>query len=486
VITDRGDLCWLSISELASMILRRQVAPVDVAESALARVAALNDRLLAFCTIDPEQVRAQARRVEQQIMAGQTVGPLCGVPIAIKDLIFTSDLVSTGGSTAYRDFVPDEDDITVERLCAAGAIILGKTNVPEFGMGIGSQNPVFGVSRNPWNPARTPGGSSGGSAIAVATGMAPGALGSDGGGSIRGPSSYCGTYGLKPSFGRVPLYPGCRDTRYPGLSGWESLETIGPMTRTVADAAVMLDVIAGPDPRDRHSRPRGSETFADLADTDVSGLRVAWTTDFGGYAGVDENIRRAVEAAARRFEALGAHVENATPFTEDPIEVFLAIVALDFDIVAMRKMAAEQPDSVNSRLAGLLAREWTFEQASTALTARRTLYNQVWRFFESYDLLLTPTTPTAAFELGLPGPREVGGVPVTAEQPAPSFVRAFNLTGNPAASIPAGWTEDGLPIGLQIVGNHLADHLVLRGVTGVRAGRPLARPETSGPELSCP
>jgi aspartyl-tRNA(Asn)/glutamyl-tRNA(Gln) amidotransferase subunit A len=459
---DRGDLWRLSIAELVPMIRRHQVSPVEVAEAVLARVAALNDRLVAFCTIDPERVRAQARRVEAEVMAGQTVGPLCGVPIAIKDLIFTNDLISTGGSTVYRDFVPGEDDVTVERLRAAGAIILGKTNVPEFGMGIGSQNPVFGVSRNPWNPARTPGGSSGGSAIAVATGMGPGALGSDGGGSIRGPSSYCGTYGIKPSFGRVPLYPGCRDTRYPGLSGWESLEHIGPMTRTVVDAALMLDIIAGPDPRDRHSLPRGTETFADLADTDVSGLRVAWTTDFGGYARVDENVRNAVEAAARQFEALGARVENATPFTEDPTDVFLAIVALDFDIVAMRKMAVEQPDSVNSRLAGLLAREWTFEQASTALTARRALYNQVWRFFASYDLLLTPTTPTAAFELGLPGPREVGGMPVTAEQPPPSFTRAFNLTGNPAASIPAGWTEDGLPIGLQIVGNHLADHLVLR------------------------
>src|SRR5262249_52921577 len=229
-------------------------------------------------------------------MTAEMVGPLCGVPVAIKDLIFTNDLLSTAGSTAYRDFVPDEDDVTVERLRAAGAIILGKTNVGVFGMGTGSQNPVFGVSRNPWDPARTLGGSSGFSAIAVATGMAPGALGS--GGSTRSPRSYCGTYGLKPSFGLVPLYPGSRDPRYPGLGGWESLEHIGPMTRTVADAALMLDVIAGPDPRDRHSRPRGSETFADLAATDVSGLRVAWTTDFGGGARVDENVRRAVSAAA--------------------------------------------------------------------------------------------------------------------------------------------------------------------------------------------
>jgi len=459
---ERDDLCHLSISELVPLIRRRELSPVDVAESALARVAELNDRLRAFCTIDPEHVRAQARRAERQVLSGEPIGALCGVPIGIKDLIFTNDLRSTGGSTAYRDFVPDEDDVTVERLRAAGAIILGKTNVPEFGLGFGSQNPVFGATRNPWRLDRTPGGSSGGSAAAVATGMAPGALGSDGGGSIRSPSSYCGTYGLKPSFGRVPLYPGCRDTRYAGFSGWESLEHIGPITRTVTDAALLLDVLAGPDPRDRHSLPRGNETFADLDDADVSGLRIAWTVDFGGYARVDAEVRRAIEAAVRQFEVLGAHVENATPFAEDPSEALMAIVALDFDVAAMRRLAAEQPDAINSRIAGLLAREWTFDDVSNALSVRRALYNQVWRFFESYDLLLTPTTPTVAYDLTLPAPSEIGGVPVAPGQPVASFDSPFNLTGSPAASIPAGWTDDGLPVGLQIVGNHLADAMVLR------------------------
>src|SRR5215212_5172197 len=175
---ERGDICDLSISELVPLIRRRELSPVEVAEAALARVAELNDCLLAFCTIDPEHVRDQARRAERQMLGGESIGPLCGVPIGIKDLIFTNDLRSTGGSTAYRDFVPDEDDITVERLRQAGAVILGKTNVPEFGMGFGSTNPVFGATRNPWNLEKTPGGSSGGSAAAVATGMVPGALGS--------------------------------------------------------------------------------------------------------------------------------------------------------------------------------------------------------------------------------------------------------------------------------------------------------------------
>jgi aspartyl-tRNA(Asn)/glutamyl-tRNA(Gln) amidotransferase subunit A len=460
-----SDLCQLSISELAPLIRQRKLSPVELAEAVLARIAALNDTLLAFCTIDPEAVRAQARRAEAQLMADgpdTPRSPLFGIPFGIKDLIFTNDLVSTGGSTAYRDFVPDEDDVVVERLRAAGALILGKTNVPEFGMGFGSRNPVFGATRNPWNLDKTPGGSSGGSAVAVVTGMGPGALGSDGGGSIRTPSSYCGTYGIKPTFGRIPLYPGCRDTRYPGFSGWESLEHLGPITRTVTDAALMLDVLVGPDRRDRHSIPREIETFANLDPASVAGLRIAWTTDFGGYARVDVEVKQAVEAAARQFEALGARVEQATPFTDDPSSEFLALVALDFDVAEMRKLAAAQPDSINARIAGLLAREWTFEEVSSALTLRRALYNQVWRFFERYDLLLTPTTPTAAFDLMLGGPLEIGGVPLPEGTPPPSFTSPFNMTGGPAASIPAGWTADGLPIGLQIVGGHLADQLVLR------------------------
>jgi aspartyl-tRNA(Asn)/glutamyl-tRNA(Gln) amidotransferase subunit A len=470
---DRAELRYLSIAELAALIGQKKLSPVELAETTLARVEALNGRLNAICTIKPDLVRAQAKRAEQQIMAGEATSPLSGIPIGIKDLIFTNDLASTGGSTAYRDFVPEEDDVTVERLRQAGAVILGKTNVPEFGMGFGSTNPVFGATRNPWNLEKTPGGSSGGSAAAVASGLGPGALGSDGGGSVRVPSSYCGTYGFKASFGRIPLYPGCRDTRYPGFSGWEQFEHIGPITRTVKDAALMLDVLVGPDRRDRHSLPREVATFtAGLDEADVRGLRIAWTTDFGGYARVDAEVGQAVERAARTFESMGAHVENATPFTENPGDAFIAIVALDFDIDGLRPMVEAQPDAVNARIAGLMAGDWTFEQVSNAFSARRALYNQVWRFFERYDLLLTPTTPTAAFDVGLPAPLTIGGLPATTG--SYSFTSPFNMTGSPAASIPAGWTEDGLPIGLQIIGGHLADQTVLRASAAFERAAPWA------------
>ena len=465
-------ICWLPLTELAPMIRRRELSPVEIAEAMLGRIDALNGRLNAICTIHPERVRAAARAAEDALVRGDEVGALHGIPIAVKDLIFTNDHVTTGGSTYYRDFVPEEDDVTVERLRAAGAIILGKTNVPEFGYGISSQNPVFGATRNPWNMERTPGGSSGGSAAAVASGMCPGALGSDGGGSIRVPASFCGLYGLKASFGRIPLYPGCRDTRYPGFSGWESLEHIGPLTRTVQDAALMLDVLAGPDSRDRFSLPREARPFADLDEPDVRGLRIAWTTDFGGYARCDEDVRLAVEAAARTFERLGAQVENATPFAENPVEAFMAIVALDFDVVAMRQFAAEHPGAVNDRIAELIAREWSFEDAARANARRRDLYNELWRFFERYDLLLTPATPVAAHDISLPGPASIGGVPGSGS--AFSFTHAFNMTGNPAASIPCGWTDDGLPIGLQIVGNHLDDRTVLRASRAFELAAPWA------------
>ena len=468
------EICWLPIAELAPQIRRRELSPVEVADTLLGRIDELNGRLNAICTMDPDRVRAAAKRAEEALVRGDEVGPLHGIPIAVKDLIFTNDHVTTGGSTFYRDFVPDEDDVTVARLRQAGAIILGKTNVPEFGYGISSQNPVFGATRNPWNLDRTPGGSSGGSAAAVASGMCPGALGSDGGGSIRVPASFCGLYGLKASFGRIPLYPGCRDTRYPGFSGWESLEHIGPITRTVQDAALMLDVLAGPDPRDRFSLPREARPFADLDEPDVAGLRIAWTTDFGGYARSDDDVRQAVEAAAQTFERLGALVENATPFSENPVNAFMAIVALDFDVVAMRQFEAEHPGAVNDRIAGLIAREWTFEEAARANATRRDLYNQLWRFFERYDLLLTPATPVAAHDISLPGPASIGGIPFPGGGSAFSFTHAFNMTGSPAASIPCGFTADGLPIGLQIVGNHLDDRMVLRASRAFELAAPWA------------
>jgi len=242
-------------SVLAGLIQRRELSAVEVTMASIDRMTLLEPQLHAFCTPTVELALAQAETVDKKLARGETVGPLAGVPIAIKDLIATAGIKTTSGSFIYEHFIPDEDDIVVERVKQAGAIILGKTTAPEFGYSGVGHNPLFASPRNPWDLAMTPGGSSAGSGVALAARMCPLALGSDGGGSVRIPAAHCGVYGLKASMGRVPLYPGCRDERYPGVSSWESLEHIGPMTRSVADAALLMSVIAGPDARDRHSIP---------------------------------------------------------------------------------------------------------------------------------------------------------------------------------------------------------------------------------------
>ena len=258
VMAVANEICRMDAATLAANIRAKQLSPVEVVEAVLDRMARLEPHLHAFCTPVPELARAEARRIEANIIAGRDVGVLAGVPVSIKDLIFTKGIRTTSGSVAYRDFVPEEDDVAVERLKTAGAIILGKTNTAEFGYSATGHNPLFETTRNPWNLSMTSGGSSAGAGAATAAGIGAIALGSDGGGSVRIPASHCGVYGIKPSMGRIPLYPGSRDERYPGASGWESIEWYGPLARTVFDAALALSVLVGPDPRDRQSIPRES------------------------------------------------------------------------------------------------------------------------------------------------------------------------------------------------------------------------------------
>ena len=294
------DFAFKPAHEIADAVRLRAVSPVETVEAALAAMAATESRLHAFATPAPEQARADARALEQSLAHGGAAGLLAGVPVAIKDLLFTKGLRTTFGSRLYADFVPEDDDIVVERLKAAGAVIIGKTNVPELGYSGVGHSPVFETTRNPWNLALTTGGSSAGSGASVAAGVAPFAIGSDGGGSVRIPAAHCGLYGIKASMGRVPLYPGCRDDRYPGVSSWETLEHVGPMSRTVTDSALMLSVITGPDPRDRYSIPAADFDYVDAVRGDIRGLRVAYSEDWG-YAAVDPEVRRIVGAAAAVF-----------------------------------------------------------------------------------------------------------------------------------------------------------------------------------------
>ena len=463
------EICAMPATDLAAAVRAGEISPVDVVQAVSDRMDSVEPVLHAFCTPTLDLARQQAADLADRIAAGGEVGPLAGVPVGIKDLVATKGIRTAMGSRAYEAFVPGEDDIVVERLKAADAIIIGKTNVPEFGYSGVGHNPVFETTRNPWNPAMTPGGSSAGSGAAVAAGMGPIAVGSDGGGSVRIPSAHCGLFGMKASMGRVPLYPGCRDERYPGVSSWESLEHIGPMTRTVADSALMLSVMAGPDPRDRHTIPTSDVDWIGCLSGDIQGLRVAFSPDLG-YVAVDPAVREVVQNAVTVFEEdLGCHVEQADPGFDDPYAAFWGIVALDTDLRGMRRLAAE--NEMSPHLVEFLARPWTAEDLTDAVMTRKAVNNKMWRFMADYDLLLTPTLTVPPFPVHMQGPEKVDGRMVPSFQWL-SFTLPINMTGQPAATVPAGWTQDGLPVGLQIVGRHLQDETVLRAAAAFEAAAP--------------
>jgi aspartyl-tRNA(Asn)/glutamyl-tRNA(Gln) amidotransferase subunit A len=467
------EICRMDAVTLAKHIRSKKLSPVEVIDAVLARMEKLEPILHAFCTPTPELARKTAKKIEKDIMAGKPVGPLAGVPVSIKDLVCTKGIKTVSGSWAYADFVPDEDDVVVERLKDAGAVILGKTNVPEFGYSGVGHNPVFPTTRNPWNTNLTPGGSSAGSGAAVASGMGPFAIGSDGGGSVRIPSAHSGLYGMKASMGRVPLYPGVKDERYPGVSSWESLEHIGPMARTVADAALMLSVIAGPDDRDRHTLPKeeGFDWMKSLKG-DLKGLKVAYTLDWGGYAPVDKRVRKIVTDAVKVFERdLGCKVEEANPGWSNPYEAFWGMVARETDLRGMRAMEKKLGEKMTPHVRDFLKTEWTAEQFTDAMVQRKAVNNKTWRFMRKYDLLLTPTLAVPPFEVGIQGPTVIDGKEVEPFEWL-HFTYPFNLTGQPAATAPAGWTDDGLPVGLQIIGRHLGDAMVLRASACFEAARP--------------
>jgi aspartyl-tRNA(Asn)/glutamyl-tRNA(Gln) amidotransferase subunit A len=459
------EVCWLSALELRERYRRRELSPVEVTEAILGRIERLNPRLTAYITVTPDLARARARDAERAYQEG-SARPLAGIPISIKDLTPTKGVRTTRGSLMDPDWVPEEDAPFVERVSAAGAVVLGKTNTPELGWKGDSGNRLVGPTHNPWQHGRTAGGSSGGAAAAVAAGLGPLAQGSDGAGSIRIPSAFCGIFGHKPSFGLVPQYP---------ASAVGDLSHLGPMTRTVRDAALLLDTVAGADPRDRLSHTTGVDHLA-ACEGGVRGLRVAWSPDLG-YAPVEPDVREATASAARRFAAdLGCEVEEVNPGLPDPYDIL--------DTIWVSAMAGYQGDRLDARRAILdpglvreIDRTRTFGPVKAAAAYQeRNAYYQAWRrFFEEtrFDLLLTPTLPCTAFAAGADQPGEVAGFPTTFLSWTP-FTYPFNLTGQPAATVPCGVDVEGLPIGLQIVGRWRDDATVLRAAAAYEAAAPWA------------
>ncbi|HSF29567.1 MAG TPA: amidase [Candidatus Tectomicrobia bacterium] len=462
---DAIDLCYLPATELEVAIRTKQVSPVDVVDAMLARIERLNPRLNAYCTVTATAARAAAKEAEAAVMRGDALGTLHGIPVSIKDLIATQGIRTTHGSKLYEQFIPDEDAPVVERLKRAGAIILGKTNTPEFGHKAITNNLVFGLSRNPWSLEHTPGGSSGGAAAAVAAGLGPLAVGTDGGGSIRIPSSCCGIFGLKPTLGLVAAAP--------TFGGLETLSHTGPMTRTVRDAALMLNAMVGADPRDLSSLPvAGIDHLASL-DRGIHGLRVAWSPDLG-YAAVDPQVRQLAEGAAGRFTELGCHVEGAHPDFADPAESYQILSTASRAARIADRWPAERerfdPSLAVQIEAGM---RWSAIDFVNAANVRRTLNEAFVRFFRRYDLLLTPTLTAPPPPVTVETHAEIAGQKVR-RLGWLAFTFPLNLIGYPAASIPCGWTREGLPVGLQIVAPRFAEVLVLRAAAAFEAIAPWA------------
>jgi aspartyl-tRNA(Asn)/glutamyl-tRNA(Gln) amidotransferase subunit A len=446
------DLPFLSAVDLAAAIRRRAVSPVEVVEAVLERIARLDPQINAFCTLAADEARQAARAAEAALVRGDPIGPLHGVPVSIKDLILTRGIRTTRGSRLYADNVPTEDAPLVERLRAAGAIILGKTNTPEFGWKGVTDNLLFGPTRNPWNLDLTPGGSSGGAGAAAAAGFGPLHIGTDGGGSIRIPAAFCGVVGLKPSFGRIPTYP---------PSPASTLSHAGPLARTVADCALALTVLAGPDERDRFSLPASGEDYLGALQGDLRGLRVAWSRDLG-YAVVEPEVAAVAELAARRFGDLGCLVEEAHPGFPDPTPHWF--VLFDAGIATMlhdRPPGWEDLIDPGLRERVIQARQLSAFAVMRAEFVRHQVWDRLRQFFARYDLLLTPAVAVLPFPVGLNNPPTIAGRPAGHLNWSP-FTMPFNLTGQPAIVVPCGWSRSGLPIGLQIVGRRFADAMVLR------------------------
>jgi aspartyl-tRNA(Asn)/glutamyl-tRNA(Gln) amidotransferase subunit A len=451
---------YASGTELIERYARRDVSPVEVATAILERIDRVNPLVNAFVTVTHDLALEQAQRAEEAYAKG-TAGPLAGVPISIKDLTPTKGIRTARGSLISADWVPEEDAPVVERLYAAGAVMLGKTNTPELGWKGDSGNRVFGPTYNPWRRDRTAGGSSGGAAAAVATGMGPMAQGSDGAGSIRIPASFCGIFGHKQSFGLVPQFP-------PSAVG--DLSHLGPMTRTVADAALMLNVMAGEDARDRLSWTSGLN-YVHRLEAGVSGLCIAWSPNLG-YAAVAPDVAEQTERAAMVFADLGADVVRTDPPLESPRWIIDAIWS-----TAMAGYFADRLDEVGPLLdPGLLrvveeAVAFSGPDVARAMQARNAYYTGMREFMAVYDLLLTPTMPATAFRAGDDAPAEAAREGVAPLDWTP-FTYPFNLTGQPAATVPCGFDRGGLPIGLQIIGRWRDDPTVLRAAAAFERAMP--------------
>jgi len=462
------DLADCSALTLLALFRSGAASPIEASRAVLGRIERLNPVLNAFCHVAAEEALASARASEERWRRRAPCGELDGVPVSIKDLILAAGWPTLRGSRTVDPAGPwDVDAPAVARLREAGAVILGKTTTPEFGCKGETNSPLTGITRNPWNPAKTPGGSSGGTAAAVAAGMGPLSIGTDGAGSVRIPAAFCGNFGLKPSFGRVPAYP---------LSPMGTVAHLGPHTMSVADAALMMNVLKRPDARDWTSLPPDPSDYTVGLGDGIRGLRIAFSPALG-HAKVHPEVATAVAAAVAQLEAIGAHVEAVDPGFEDPLEITTGLwFAGTHAIWASLAPSQQEVTDPDFRAEAELGAAYSALDIHRLNLRRGALGAHMRQFMQHWDLLATPAVAVPAFDARPAGHSPMEPKAMLGWTP---FTYPFNLTQQPACTIPCGMTSEGLPIGLQLVGPMFADALVLRAARAYEGVRPIPRPNVA-------
>ena len=448
------DLCFLRAAELARRIARKEISAREVMKAHLAQVERVNPLVNAIITLTADRAMEEARAADERQARGSELGPLHGLPIAHKDLVMTKGVRTTFGSPIYRDFVPTEDALIVERLKNAGAICIGKTNVPEFGAGSQTFNPVFGATVNPYDRSKTCGGSSGGAAVALATGMIPLADGSDTGGSLRNPANFCNVVGFRPSPGRVPAWP--------TELGWFPISVQGPMARTVEDVALMLTAIAGPDSLSPIAIAEQAETFARPLDRSFQSAKIAWSPNLGGLP-VEPAVAEVLDGSLKQFGELGCVVEKAEPDFRDADEVFKILRAWAFESKYGTLLERHRDKLKDTIIWNVEAgQKQTGPQIAWAERKRTQLYHRVRKFMETYEFLICPVSQVTPFSIETPYPTRVNDTEMETYIDWMKSCYYITVLGLPAISVPCGFTPEGLPVGLQIVGRHQDDFGVLQ------------------------
>lgn len=448
------DLCFLPATQLAELIRTKKVSVTQVIQTHIDQIERLNPTLNAIVTLTTDSAMQEAQRADKQLAAGEPIGVLHGLPVAHKDLFLTKGVRTTFGSLAFKDYVPEVDSLPVERLKKAGAISLGKTNTPEFGAGSQTFNAVFGATPNPYDLSKTCGGSSGGGAVALASGMIALADGTDLGGSLRNPANFCNIVGLRPSVGRVP--------NWPDQLGWYTMSVAGPMARNVPDLALAMSAMAGPDDRSPIALEAPGTIFNQPLPRDFRGLKIAFSANLGGLP-VEPAVATVLEASRSVFEALGCEVVNAEPNIAEADEIFMLWRAWRTEL-RITPLMAEHGDKFKDTVI------WNAEQGlpisgpqlARAEAKRTELYHRMREFMAEYEFLVLPVNQVTPFALDLDYPREINGVPMQTYIEWQKSLYLISALGNPAISVPAGFTPDGLPVGIQIVGRHRADFGVLQ------------------------